>query len=230
MDGQGMVTYSLDGPVATITLDDGKVNALSPAMFGAIGAALDRAEADGAAVVLTGRPGVFSGGFDLGVLQAGGQPAIDLVRAGFEMSIRLLSFPAPVVVACTGHAIAMGAFLVLSGDVRIGAAGPFRTSANEVAIGLTVPFAAVELLRHRLTPSAFQRAVATAAAFPPDEALAAGFVDRIVAAGELADAAATSARALCDLDRPSHVASKLRARRPTLDAMRAGIDAELLTV
>jgi enoyl-CoA hydratase len=223
-----LVTYVLDGPVATITMDDGKANALSPAMFDQIGAALDRAEVDGAGVVLTGRAGRFSGGFDLGVLQQGGAGAIDLVRSGFELSIRLLSFPAPVVVACTGHAIAMGAFLVLSGDVRIGAEGDYKISANEVAIGLTVPLAAIELMRQRLTPAAFQRAVATAAVFSPAAALQAGFLDHVVPPVDLADVAATTALDLCRLDRGAHVASKLRARSAALDAMRAGIDAELV--
>lgn len=222
------VTYAVAAGVATITMDDGKANALSPAMFGQLGTALDRAEADGAAVVLTGRPGRFSGGFDLGILQQGGPGSIDLVRTGFELSVRLLSFPAPVVVACTGHAIAMGAFLVLSGDVRIGAEGPFKISANEVAIGLTVPFAAVELMRLRLSPAAFQRAVATAAVFSPAEALAAGFLDQVVPPDDLAGVATATALALCGLDRTAHVASKLRARTAGLDAMRAGIDAELV--
>jgi enoyl-CoA hydratase len=223
-----LVAYALDGPVATITMDDGKVNALSPAMFEQLGTALDRAEIDSAAVVLTGRPGRFSGGFDLGILQQGGPASIDLVRTGFELSVRLLSFPAPVVVACTGHAIAMGAFLVLSGDVRIGAEGAFKISANEVAIGLTVPFAAVELMRLRLSPAAFQRAVATAAVFSPTEALAGGFLDQVVPPDDLAGTAAATALALCGLDRAAHVASKLRARTSGLDAMRAGIDAELV--
>ena len=223
-----LVGYVLDGPVATVTMDDGKVNALSPAMFEQLGAAFDRAEADGAAVVLTGRPSRFSGGFDLGVLQQGRAESVDLVRTGFELSVRLLSFPAPVVVACTGHAIAMGAFLVLSGDVRIGVDGAFKISANEVAIGLTVPFAAVELMRQRLTPAAFQRAVATAAVFSPAEALQAGFLDQVVPPDDLAANAAATALALCGLDRDAHVASKLRARSAGLDAMRAGIAAELV--
>ncbi len=105
-------------------MDDGKVNALSMAMFGEVNAALDRAGQAGATVVLAGREGIFSARFDLTVLRAGGPQAAALVQAGFELSARLLAFPAPVVVACTGHAVAMGAFLLLSGDFRIGAAGP----------------------------------------------------------------------------------------------------------
>src|SRR5215471_17406783 len=103
---RNLVTYHEGDAIATITMDDGKVNALSMPMFDEVNAALDRAEAAGAAVVLAGRDGVFSAGFDLGVLRAGGAAAAALVRTGFELSARLLAFPAPVVVACTGHAIA----------------------------------------------------------------------------------------------------------------------------
>src|SRR5579875_2895763 len=124
-----LVTYRLHDAVATITLDDGKVNVLSLAMLTELGAALDRAEADRALVVLTGREGVFSAGFDLAVLRAGGTEAADLLRAGFDLAARLLAFPAPVLVACTGHAVAMGVFLALSGDYRIGARGPYKITA-----------------------------------------------------------------------------------------------------
>jgi enoyl-CoA hydratase len=154
-----LVRYEVADRIATIAMDDGKVNALSPAMLAELNAALDKAEADRAAVVLTGREGVFSAGFDLTVLRAGGPAAVDMIRAGFELSLRMLSFPTPVIIACPGHAIAMGVFLLQSGDYRIGATGDYRIVANEVAIGLTMPHAAVEILRQRLTPACFNRAV-----------------------------------------------------------------------
>ena len=148
-----LVSYQLDDSVATITMDDGKVNVLSLSMLTELDVAFGRAAADRAVVVLTGREGVFSAGFDLPVLRAGGTEAADLLRAGFDLAARLLAFPTPIVVACSGHAVAMGAFLVLSGDYRIGARGPFKITANEVAIGITMPRAAVEICRQRLTPA-----------------------------------------------------------------------------
>src|SRR4051812_16096144 len=96
------VTTTTDGVVTTVTMDDGKVNALSLATFEALGEAFDRAEAAGTAVVLTGRDEVFSAGFDLRVLQAMEPEAPRMLRAGFELARRLLSFPRPVVVACNG--------------------------------------------------------------------------------------------------------------------------------
>ena len=217
------VNYQLRDAVAEITMDDGKVNVLSLAMLSELGAALDRAAADRAVVVLTGREGVFSAGFDLPVLRGGGPAAAELLHAGFDLAARLLAFPTPVVVACPGHAIAMGVFLVLSGDYRIGASGPYKLTANEVAIGMTVPQAAVEICRQRLTPACFNRAVALAEVFRPDDAVAAGFLDLAVPPAELAGAAAVAAAELARLDLDAHAATKLRARRLTATALREAI-------
>jgi enoyl-CoA hydratase len=220
------VIYELEHGVATITMDDGKVNVMSLEMLAEINGALDRALADRAIVVLTGREGVFSAGFDLPVLGAGGPEALAMVRGGFELAERVLSFPLPVVMASTGHAVAMGVFLLLSGDYRIGTRGAFRLTANEVAIGLTMPHAAVEVLRQRLTPAAFNRAVTLAEPFSTDNAVEAGFLDRVVDESELRDAARTTALELCKLDLDAHAASKLRGRAGTLAALRAAIDTD----
>ncbi|MEN3356105.1 MAG: enoyl-CoA hydratase [Mycobacteriales bacterium] len=221
-----LVTYRLDGPIATITMDDGKVNALSPAMLTALGAAFDRAEADGAVVVLAGRDGVFSAGFDLAVLGAGGSEVEAMVRGGFELAGRLLAFPLPVVVACTGHAVAMGVFLLLSADYRIGADGPYRITTNEVAIGLTLPRVAVEIMRQRLAPAHFNRAALLAEVYPPADAVTAGFLDRVVEPAALAAAAHDAGTRLAQLNMGAHAATKLRVRAPALAAVRAGLHAD----
>jgi enoyl-CoA hydratase/carnithine racemase len=221
-----LVSYQLEGSIATITMDDGKVNALSLQMLTELNAALDRATADRAVVVLTGRDGVFSAGFDLTVLRAGGPDAAAMLRGGFELAERVLSFPTPVLIACGGHAVAMGVFLLLSGDYRVGAAGPYRITANEVAIGLTMPRAAVEICRQRLTPAHYTRAVILAEVFSPDDAVAAGFLDRVVQGPELHDVAMAGAAVLAELDMGAHAASKLRAREHALNALRAAIAAD----
>jgi enoyl-CoA hydratase len=218
------VSYRLDQSIATITLDDGKVNALSPAMLSQIGAALDQAAADRATVVLTGRQGVWSAGFDLALLRGGGPDALAMLRGGFELAERLLGFPRPVVIACPGHAVAMAVFLLLSGDYRIAAAGPYKITANEVAIGFTMPEAAIAICRHRLAPAHFHRAVVLAEVYSPDDAMAAGFVDRVVPVAELAEAARATAARLAALDMTAHAATKLRARDPVLRALRAAIE------
>jgi enoyl-CoA hydratase len=218
-----LVSYQLEDSVATVTMDDGKVNVLSPRMLTELGAAFDRAEADQAVVVLTGRPGVFSAGFDLSILKAGGTEARGMLRSGFELAERILSFPAPVLIACPGHAIAMGLFLLLSGDYRIGTDASYKLTANEVAIGLTMPQAAIEICRQRLGPAYLTRAVILAEVFSPDGAVAAGLLDRVVPETELRPAARTAAAALTGLDLAAHAATKLRVRRQTLTALRAAI-------
>lgn len=222
------VQYRRDGGVATITMDDGRVNALTPTLLADLAGALDRAADDaGVAVVLAGRPGVFSAGFDLDVLCAGGPEATGMILAGFSVAERILSFPAPVVVSCGGPALAMGAFLLLAGDYRIGARGDYAVVANEVAIGLTMPHAAVEILRQRLTPSAFQRAAILAEPFPPDAALAAGLLDRLVDPAELPGVAARVAADLhAQVAGPAHAATKLRVRGAALAALRTAIAAD----
>jgi len=221
-----LVSYELRDGIATIAMDDGKRNALSLEMLSQVNGALDRAGADRAAVVLTGREGVFSAGFDLRVFMAGGPDAYAMVRTGFELGARLLSFPAPVVVACTGHAIAMGAFLLLSADYRIGAAGEHKIGANEVAIGITMPHFGVEICRQRLSPAHFHRAVINAEMYRPEDAIAAGFLDRVVPAAELQDVAWAKAAELAKLDGAVHTATKLRARDQALRAVRAAIDTD----
>ena len=220
-----MVFYRCDDAIATITIDDGKVNALSLVALAELNTALDLAERDGAVVVLAGRDGVFSAGFDLPVLRGGGPDALAMLRAGFELAARLLAFPRPVVIACTGHAVAMGVFLLLCGDYRVGATGPDKITANEVAIGLTMPRAAVEICRQRLTPAHFNRAVVLAEAFAPADAVAAGFLDRTVPASSLPEVARSVAAQAATLDPRAHAATKRRARAQALGAVRSAIDA-----
>jgi enoyl-CoA hydratase len=221
-----MVSYLCDDTIATITIDDGKVNALSFAVLAELNTALDQAERDGAVVILAGRGGVFSAGFDLPVLRGGGPDALVMLRAGFELAARLLAFPRPVIIACTGHAVAMGVFLLLCGDYRVGATGPYKITANEVAIGLTMPRAAVEICRQRLTPAHFNRAVVLAEAFAPADAVAAGFLDRTVPPVSVPGVARGVAAQLATLDRRAHEATKRRARAQALGAVRSAIDAD----
>ncbi len=221
-----IVAYKLEQPICTITLDDGKVNCLSPQMLDEINAALDRAEKDGAAVVLAGRQGKFSAGFDLAVVGRGGNEAVDMLIGGFRLAERLLSFPMPVVIACTGHALAMGSFLLLSVDYRIGADGAHKIGANEVSIGMTMPRFGVEICRQRLAPAHFHRAVITAEIYSPAGAVEAGFLDQVVPADELIAAARDKATALAGLSMPAHTATKLRAREKALQAVGDAIEAD----
>ncbi|HPY24370.1 MAG TPA: crotonase/enoyl-CoA hydratase family protein [Mycobacterium sp.] len=220
------VSYRRDESVAVITMDDGKVNALGPAMLAEINSALDRAESEQAgAVVIAGNERVFSGGFDLKVFRSGDvQASIDMLKGGFNLSHRLLSFPVPVVAACTGHAIAMGSFLACSTDHRI-AAPVYNFQANEVAIGMVLPYPALEVMKLRLTRSAYQQAVGLARTFLGDTALAGGWVDEIAMPNQVLPRAVEAAQDFAtNLHAKAHYACKMRARQEALDAIRAGID------
>lgn len=222
------VGYELQGQIATIRIDDGKRNALSPQVLDGIYRAFDRAESDHAIVILTGRESVFSAGFDLNVMKRGGVNALCMLKSGYALTARVMSYPHPVIAACNGHVLAMGVFLMLSADCIIGSRGDFRISANEVALGLTMPRAAAAMLRHRLTPAAFQRAVTLSEYFDVESAMRAGFFDELVSADELPARAQALAREFGKLDARAHAASKRRIRASLIRRIRLGIPLDLL--
>lgn len=218
-----LVSYQLKDGIATIIMDDGKANALSLPMQAELNAALDQAITDKAIVVLGGRAGMFCAGFDLATLTAGGANAVKMLTGGFELAEKLLSFPKPVVIGCTGHALAMGVFLVMCGDYVIGAEGGFKIGANEVAIGLTMPRSAIEICKARLAPAHFQRAMLTSEIYSPANAIAAGFLDKEVAgAFVLAEAQATAER-FSKLNMNAYKGTKALVREPVLKGLREAI-------
>jgi enoyl-CoA hydratase len=214
-----LISYHLEDGIATLTLSNGKVNAISPDVIVAFNAALDQALTDRAVVIITGTPGMLSGGYDLKVMTSGPKEAVALVTAGSTLARRLLSHPFPVIVACPGHAVAKGAFLLLSVDYRIGVDGPFTIGLNEVQIGMTMHHAGIELARDRLRKSAFHRAVINAEMFNPQSAVDAGFFDLVVSAEELQGAALAAARQLKKINMTAHKNTKLKVRKALLERL-----------
>ncbi|VVQ02467.1 crotonase/enoyl-CoA hydratase family protein [Pseudomonas fluorescens] len=214
-----LISYHLEDGIATLTLSNGKVNAISPDVIAAFNAALDQAVTDRAIVIITGQPGILSGGYDLKVMTAGPKEAVALVTAGSTLARRLLSHPFPVIVACPGHAVAKGAFILLSADYRIGVDGPFSIGLNEVQIGMTMHHAGIELARDRLRRSAFHRSVINGEMFDPQSAVDAGFLDKVVAAEELQGAALAAARQLKKINMTAHKYTKLKVRKALLETL-----------
>jgi enoyl-CoA hydratase len=228
MEMTGLVTYELDDRIATIAMDDGKVNAFSIPMLKAVHAAFDQAERDSAIVILTGREGYFSAGFDLKVFGGGDvEQVIEMLTLGATLAERILGFATPVITACPGHTVAAGAFMALAADLRIGTDGPFKIGLNEVKIGLTVPWFVIELARQRLQSPHFNRAVVSATMYSPAEAVTAGFLDEVVPADELRAESLAAAATLAELNPRAHTATKLRARTDALKAIRSAIETEL---
>jgi len=213
--------------VAVATLDDGKANAISFDVVAALHGHLDVAERESAAVLISGRPGVLSGGFDLAVMRGGPDDVRRLVTAGADLFARFLEFPHPIVVAATGHAIAAGALLLLAADARIGASGDFKIGLNEVAVGMTLPVFAVELARSRLSKRHFLRATSQAGMYAPGAAVDAGFLDQIEVPDRVAAAAQAEATRLGALPQPAFRASKQRVNQSLAARMRDSLDADL---
>ena len=212
-----LVEYDLRDGVATLRLDDGKANAMSLGMSQAIAAGLDRAAAEARVVVMLGRQGVLCGGFDLKVIRGGdATERAAMVEGGMRLLERLYLLPQPLILGCTGHSVAAGGLLLLTGDVRIGVRGAFRLGLNETTIGLSLPAAGLELARDRLLPTALTEATLLARLYDPDAAVRVGYLDQVVDADGFDDAIGAAAAAMLKLDAAAFATTKQRLRQATL--------------
>ncbi|MBL9017430.1 MAG: crotonase/enoyl-CoA hydratase family protein [Myxococcales bacterium] len=223
-------SYALDGKIAVITMDDGKANALSVEMIDALLAALAKAETEASAVVLAGRPDRFCAGFDLRVMMSGPEQAKALLGRGSDLLLKLFGLPLPLVIAATGHALAGGALVVLTGDTRIGAQGAYKLGLNEVAIGLPVPVLAMEFARARLAPAELTKATLQAQIYTPDDAVRAGYLDAVAPAEHLLAKAMDEANRLAGLARSAYKATKLRLRGGVIADIRARMEEDMRTL
>ncbi|MGZ3424647.1 MAG: crotonase/enoyl-CoA hydratase family protein [Polyangiales bacterium] len=221
------VTYEARENVAVLKMDDGKANALSYPMMASLDAALDRAEKEASAVVLTGRPGRFSAGFDLKEMMAGVDQARALVSRGADCLLRLYSLPMPLVIACSGHALAGGALMVLTGDVRVAAKGAFKIGLNEVQLGMPVPILAMELARDRLAPSHLTAATLFAAISDPEHGKSVGWVDELADEGALVDTAVAHAARLGQLPREAYAKTKVSLRERMVKYVRDTLEIDM---
>ena len=224
-----IVHYSLEDAVARIALDDGRANAVSPTLIEDLTRAIERAEKEAGAIALIGRPGRFSAGFDLGVLGQGPDAATALVGDGARLLARMMESRLPIVAGCTGHALAMGALLLLGSDLRIGARGDFKIGLNEVAIRMVLPEFAVHLAAHRLSRRHLLRATTQAEIYDPAGACDAGFLDEAVEPEALEAATVAAAARLAELPRGAFAGTKARLHSATAAAVRETADAALVT-
>ena len=219
--------------VAMLTIDDGKMNAFSHDLIGAFHAALDRAEAEDklGAVVVNGNGKALSAGFDLEVMGKGKNPAAaELFAAGFELMMRLFEFPRPLVIACEGHALALGGILLLTADLRLGTLGgspKAKVGMTEVAINMACPVFAVELAKQRMPPAALPRAVLCSELFDHAGAVEMGYLDRLVPVAELAATSLAEAQRLGALKNPGFRQTKQFMRSASVKLMRDKLPSEL---
>lgn len=218
-----------EGPVRVLTMDDGKANVLSPTMLADLSDAVDAATAAPgiAALAITGREGMFSGGFDLAVMSSGDPTAIGaMVCAGGELVAQLYGLAKPVVAACTGHAIAAGALLLLGCDVRVGPDANVKIGLNEVANGMVLPHWAMTIATERLSRRHVQQAVVDARIYDGPGAADAGFLDETVDPSTVVAAAVEAAGRLAGLDPGAYGATVTEFRGTTLERMRSEIAAD----
>ncbi len=223
-----LIDYTSEENYVIITLNNGKVNAISHEVIDSLNQLLDKAEAQKKVVILTGQPGIFSAGYDLKSMTTSPESALKLVTKGSKLSHRMLSFPTPIITACTGHAIAKGAFLLLSADYRLGAEGNFKIGFNEVLIGMTMHNAGVQIAKGRLTPNYVNRSVNNAEMYSPKDAVTAGFLDKIVPEIQVLPTAIKIAEMFAKLNIKAHHQTKLKVRKTALRSLKKAIkkDAE----
>ncbi|MFN2425016.1 MAG: crotonase/enoyl-CoA hydratase family protein [Candidatus Binatia bacterium] len=221
------VTVTVEEGIVVVRVDDGRANALTHGVLDALDAALDRGEAEGTAVLMTGREGRFCAGFDLSVMMAGARERRGLVEKGAHVFLRMAEFGRPVVAACTGHALAAGAVWLTCVDWRIGADVEAKIGLNEVAIGMPLPIFAVEMARERLSKRHFLAATAHARIFSPQAAVDAGFLDEVVSPALLHAAALARATSLAALKDPAFRLTKRSAMRATLRLIRDTLEEDM---
>ena len=214
------VEMEIDEGVAWIAFDDGKANALSTDVLNAINSYLSEAAERKAPVVLKGRPGIFSAGFDLKILGGAREQQVQILTAGIELILAFLRHPNPIVCLCTGHAYPMGAFLLLSSDYRIGVDGNWNIGLNEVAIQMTVPPFALAVANHRLTRPGLAR-VGTAGMVNPSRAMEYGYLDEVVDETDLQAATLRVLSNIQKLDMPSYVATKAAMNASVIEQVEA---------
>ncbi|MFT7185528.1 MAG: enoyl-CoA hydratase [Pseudohongiellaceae bacterium] len=219
-----LVSIVIEDKIAKIALNNGKVNAISHQVIDELNAALDQAEEAKAVVILSGKEGILSGGYDLKTMQKSMTDAMALVTEGSKFTRRMMSFPFPIIVACAGHAVAKGGFILLSADYRIGVEGPFKIGLNEVAIGMTMHHAGIEMARNRIPTNYFNRSVMNAEMFSPKEAISAGFLDQIVAPEQLMATAEQVATQMKTLNMRAHHGTKIKARQAYFEIMDKAIE------
>ena len=219
-----LATLESNGDVSIITLDDGKVNVFSPDMIEQLNIILDKVPEDKGSILIQGKAGMFSAGFDLKVMQGGDTEAMSKMAAGgFKLLARVYSFPRPVVVACSGHAIALGAFLLCCADYRVGAKGEYIVQANEVRNNMSIPTPILEISKSRISKAHWYRAILNAEAYNIEDSIEAGYLDEVVEATNLSNRAMEVANDLATLDHPHYKMTKELDQKATLDKILSSI-------
>ncbi|NVE95504.1 crotonase/enoyl-CoA hydratase family protein [Altererythrobacter lutimaris] len=216
------ITLAVEDDIAQITLDDGRANAIDPAWLDTFRETFAEAEKNAKAIVIAGRDGIFSGGFNLKWMPTAKAEELGyLLDMAGKLVCDVYGSERPVVGACTGHAIAMGQFLLLSCDTRIGAAGDYKFGANETMNGMNLPVFAQEICAARLDPTQLTKLVIQSYMYGPEEAVKLGALDLVVEPDQVIATATALAQQLAQLPGGAYGWNKKAMRQPVLDRIAA---------
>ena len=219
-----LLTHEKLEEISIITLDDGKANAMGPNMIEALNNALDKAQESSRAVLIIGRPGLLSGGFDLSIIKSGDNNAIQaMVNAGARLLMRIYGFSIPVVMATTGHGVALGGFLLLAADYRFGVEGDYKIGLNEVALGMTLPPFAQMLAKSRIPPQYLTNTVINAHIYDPESAQQVGFLDEVTPVESLLQTSINKTKELALLDPSAFKRTKQDFRQDDITRILSGL-------
>jgi enoyl-CoA hydratase/carnithine racemase len=191
-DHEGVLELELARPPA---------NAMTTELVATLADAVEGAAAAGTnAVVISGRPKMFSAGLDVPLLLGLDEAGIRTFWSEFfRLMQAVVETPVPVGVALTGHSPAGGAVLALHCDHRVGAKGSFKIGLNEVQVGLPLSENFFHGLRRLVGQRHAQRLGVSGTLIEMDEAAAIGLVDELAEVEEVVPRAVAWARNLTAL-------------------------------
>jgi len=220
-----IATLSKENDISIIKLDDGKANAFSYDMLSQVNELLKKVPRDSGALVITGREGLFSGGFDLKTLATGDMEKITkMVQLGYRLLLELFSFDRPIVAAVSGHSIALGLFVTCSADYRIAIDGKYVCQANEVRNNMDIPTQIMEIIRARVNKKYFYSAVYHSDAYSVQDSIEVGYIDEVVSEDQFMKRVMEKAKELATLPHPFYANTKKTAQDDVRQKIADAID------
>ena len=220
-----IATLSKENDISIIKLDDGKANAFSFDMLSQVNDLLKKVPRDSGALVITGREGLFSGGFDLKTLATGDMEKITkMVQLGYRLLLELFSFDRPIVAAVSGHSIALGLFVTCSADYRIAIDGKYVCQANEVRNNMDIPTQIMEIIRARVNKKYFYSAVYHSDAYSVQDSIEVGYIDEVVSEDQFMERVMEKAKELATLPHPFYANTKKTAQDDVRQKIADAID------
>lgn len=227
-----MITINDRGEIRELRLNRPPANALSPELITALRKAFESAPQDGArALVLSGAPGIFSGGLDVPRLLTLDPHGIADVWLDFYDLLRAMAIsPIPLVAAITGHAPAGGTVLALFCDRRIAAEGEWKIGLNEVQVGLMLPPVIFAALRRVVGVREAERLGVGGLLVSPSEAAKVGLVDEVVPPDSVVERAFEWCRFILSLPPRAMMATRRKARQDLMAIFEQDLKQEIQEV